>query len=262
VRNTWLLAVALLIASPAAAQTGFLDQAVTLHGTTYRYQVYVPSDYAPTKVWALIVSLHGNGRQGSDGLLQTGTDFAIRVRENRVPFPALVIFPQAQVGTRWADTEMEELVIAELDQTMARFRVDAARVYLHGYSMGGSGGYRIAYKWPSRFAAIVIVAGRVIPAAPNTPVEIDRDRRANPFLTTADPFATLAERIKSLPIWVFHGDADERVPVGESRQLVAALKKVGATVRYTEYPGVDHNVAPQKASTDSELLGWLLAQHR
>src|SRR6187455_465713 len=153
----WLLAVALLIASPAAGQTGFLDQAVTLHGTTYRYQVYVPSDYAPTRAWPLIVSLHGNGRQGSDGMLQTGTDFAIRVRENRTPFPALVVFPQAQVGTRWADVEMEEMVIAALDQTMARFRVDAARVYLHGYSMGGSGSYRIAYKWPSRFAAIVVV---------------------------------------------------------------------------------------------------------
>jgi len=262
VRHTWLLAVALLIASPAAGQTGFLDQAVTLHGTTYRYQVYVPSDYAPTRAWPLIVSLHGNGRQGSDGMLQTGTDFAIRVRENRMPFPTLVVFPQAQVGARWADVEMEEMVIAALDQTMARFRVDAAQVYLHGYSMGGSGIYRIAYKWPSRFAAIVVVAGRVIPAAPNTPEEIDSDRRANPFLTAADPFATLAERIKGIPIWVFHGDADRSVPVTESRQLVAALKKIGAAVRYTEYPGVDHNVAPQKASAESELLGWLLAQHR
>jgi dipeptidyl aminopeptidase/acylaminoacyl peptidase len=50
--------------------------------------------------------------------------------------------------------------------------------------------------------------------------------------------------------------------VTESRQLVAALKRIGAAVRYTEYPGVDHNVAPQKASAESELLGWLLAQHR
>ena len=74
-----------------------------------------------------------------------------------MPFPTLVVFPQAQVGTRWADAEMEEMVIAALDQTMARFRVDAAQVYLHGYSMGGSGIYRIAYKWPSRFAAIAVV---------------------------------------------------------------------------------------------------------
>lgn len=152
--------------------------------------------------------------------------------------------------------------MAELDQTIARFRVDAARVYLHGYSMGGSGVYRIAYRWPTRFAALVSMAGRVVPAAPNTPEEIARDRRTNPFLGAADPFAALAAGIKALPIWLFHGDADERVPVGESRQLAVALKSAGAPVRYTEYPGVDHGVAPQRVSGERELLGWLLVQHR
>ena len=257
-----LLAIALLVASPAAGQTGFLDRSVNLHGQTYRYQVYVPSDYTSARAWPVIVSLHGNGRQGGDGMLQTGTDFAIRIRQNRAPFPAIVVFPQAQVGTRWADTEMQDLVIAEADQAIAEWHADPARVYLHGYSMGGSGSYRIAYKWPTRFAAIVIVAGRVVPAAPNTPAEIDRDRRANPFLTAPDPFALLAERIKRVPIWIFHGDADESVPVTESRQLVVALKTVAAQVRYTEYPAVDHNVAPQKAYDDSELFAWLFAQHR
>ena len=257
-----LIAIALLVATPAAAQTGFLDRSVNLHGKTYQYQVYVPTDYTPAKAWPVIVSLHGNGRQGGDGMLQTGTDFAIRIRQNRAPFPAIVVFPQAQIGARWADSDMQDMVIAEADQAIAEWHVDPVRVYLHGYSMGGSGSYRIAYKWPSRFAAIVIVAGRVVPAAPNTPLEIDRDRRANPFLAAPDPFESLAERLKSIPIWIFHGDADASVPVTESRQFVVALKKVGAQVRYTEYPGVDHNVAPQKAYDNTELFGWLLAQHR
>ncbi len=257
-----IIAIALFVASPAKSQTGFLDRSLTLHGTTYRYQVYVPANYTSAKAWPVIVSLHGNGRQGDDGMLQTGTDFAIRVRQNRTPFPAIVVFPQAQVGTRWADAEMQDMVIAEADQALAEWHVDQARVYLHGYSMGGSGSYRIAYKWPTRFAAIVIVAGRVVPASPNTSSEIDRDRRANPFLTTQDPYAVLAERLKSVPIWIFHGDADESVPVTESRQLVGALKKVGAPVRYTEFPLVDHTFAPAKAYDDRELFGWLLAQHR
>ena len=34
-------------------------------------------------------------------MLQTGTDFAIHIRENRSPFPARVVFPQAKPGTRW-----------------------------------------------------------------------------------------------------------------------------------------------------------------
>ena len=261
-RPASLLAIGLLVGSPCLAQTGFLDRSLTLHGNTYRYQVYVPTDYGPSKPWPVIVSLHGNGRQGRDGMFQTGTDFANRIRDNRAPFPAIVVFPQAQPGTRWGDAQVEELVMAELDHAIAEFQVDTGRVYLHGYSMGGSGSYRIAFRWPLRFAALLIVAGRVVPASPMPPEAIDADKRDNSFVTDADPFAVLAERIKRVPIWIFHGDGDEQVPVAESRQLVAALKKSGALVRYTEFPGVDHSVAPQKAYADSTWLGWLLAQHR
>lgn len=261
-RLTRLLAMATLVASPLNAQTGFLDRAITFRGETYRYQVYVPTDYTANKTWPLIVSLHGNGRQGTDGMLQTGTDFAIRIRENRAPFPAIVVFPQARIGTRWLYAEMEELVIAELNWSIAEFRVDTARVYLQGYSMGAGGSYRIAYRWPERFAALVVVAGRVQPGVAYSSAEMDIDRRTHAFVASTDPFADLASRIKNIPIWIFHGDADETVPVAQSRQLVSALRNAGAVVRYTEYAGADHSTAPPKAYAERELFGWLFAQSR
>ena len=262
VRIVRLVALALLITSPLPGQTGFLDRVITLHGETYRYQVYIPADYTSSKVWPLIVSLHGNGRQGSNGMLQTGTDFAIRIRQNRAPFPAIVVFPQARTGTRWLFPDMEELVIVEMNRERAAFRVDTTRIYLQGYSMGGTGSYRIAFRSPETFAAIVVVAGRVEPGAAYSSAEIEMDRRTNAFVAAPDPFASLAAGLKHIPIWIFHGDADETVPVAQSRQLVAALRKVGAQVRYTELPGADHNTAPPKAYADSGLFEWLLAQHR
>jgi predicted peptidase len=45
----------------------------------------------------------------------------------------------------------------------------------------------------------------------------------NPFTAASDPFAALAAGIRSLPIWIFHGDADKTVPVEQSRRIVAAL---------------------------------------
>jgi len=261
-RNILLLVIAAFIAAPANAQTGFLDRTITAGAESYRYQIYVPADYTPSKAWPVIVSLHGNGRQGSDGMLQTGTDFAIRIRENRAPFPAIVVFPQAQVGTRWFYPQMQQMVMAELDRTIAEFRVDTTRLYLHGYSMGASGSYRLACKWPDRFAAVVVVAGRVEPGAQYTPEEIAIDRAANPVVAASDPFSALATRLRNMPMWIFHGDADEQVPVSQSRRLVAALKRIGAPVRYTEIPGADHNSAPPKAYAESALFQWLLSQHR
>lgn len=71
---------------------GGMGEVYTLNGAPVRYQLYVPSDYVPTRAWPLIVSLHGNGRQGGDGMFQTGTDFAASIRAHRAPFPALVVF--------------------------------------------------------------------------------------------------------------------------------------------------------------------------
>jgi len=72
---------------------------------------------------------------------------------------------QCEMGKRWLYPDMEELVMKELDATVREFRVDPARIYLTGFSMGATGAYRIAAKWPERFAALMAVAGRVEPAS-------------------------------------------------------------------------------------------------
>jgi predicted peptidase len=136
------------------------------------------------------------------------------------------LFPQAEARKRWLDADMEELVIAELDRTMTEFAVDPARVYLTGLSMGATGAYRVAYRWPNRFAAIVAIAGRVETSDAKTYSDRDKDadRKSNPFVSARDPFAALAEKIEHVPIRIFHGDSDETVPVEQSRRLVPVLK--------------------------------------
>lgn len=208
------------------------------------------------------MSLHGAGRQGTDGVQQTATDFAIRVRNFRATFPAIVVFPQAQPNTRFMDPDMEELVMAELKRTISEFHVDTMRLYLHGNSMGGEGAYRIAYRWPSTFAALISVVGQVQLSEAYPAAQIEVDHRTNAFTNSADPYAALAAGIKGLPIWLFHGDADQVIPVEQSRKLASALKSAGAKVRYTEYQGVDHNGAAPKALAEPELFSWLFAQHR
>jgi predicted peptidase len=58
--------------------------------------------------------------------------------------------------------------------------------------------------------------------------------------------ASTAIRLRAIPQFVVHGDADPTVAVSGSRTMVAALKEVGANVRYIEVPGGDHSnvVAP------------------
>lgn len=120
--------------------------------------------------------------------------------------------------------------------------------------MGGTGSYRLAYKWAYRFPAIVVVAGRVEPGATYTSGDIAIDRTTNPVAAAPDPFVALATGLRNMPMWIFHGDADMLVPVAQSRKLVAALRSVGASVRYTELPGADNDTAPAKAYEVDELF--------
>ena len=158
---------------------------------------------------------------------------------------------------------MQKLVMAEVEAT-EKFVIEPAREYLTGFSMGAAGAYRLAYKWPERFAAVVTVAGTIQPVPPFGGADRpDIDRHANPFTAEADPFMALATRIKHLPIWIFHGDSDAVVPVEQSRRLVTALKALGgADVRYTEMPGVGHADCAAETFGNVKMVSWLLTQHR
>lgn len=70
-----------------------------------------------------------------------------------------------------------------------------------------------------------------------------------------------AAAVKNVPIWNFHGAADDIEPVASSRVMIDALRKAGGTPRYTEYAGVGHHVF-MWAYTEPALIEWLFAQKR
>jgi predicted peptidase len=258
--SRWLsvLLCALLIGGPgteAAAQTtatGFLDRSVSIAGETYRYQVYVPADYTSARTWPVVLFLHGGGERGTDGLIQTEVGIGSAIRRFSTRFPAIVVMPQARPPAGWVGANAE-MALKALDQTETEFNIDRNREYLTGLSMGGAGTWYVAYRHPNRFAALLAICARVRPSATTT----------DPVVPAADgePFAALAARVKHLPIWVVHGDADNTVPVDESRGIVAALKALHVPVKYSELPGVGHN-SWDEAYRSADVATWLFAQKK
>jgi predicted peptidase len=65
-----------------------------------------------------------------------------------------------------------------------------------------------------------------------------------------------------VPIWNFHGAADEVVPVSFSRALADALAKAGNTqAHFTEYPTEKHDVW-NRVYREPNFIQWLFAQRR
>lgn len=213
---------------------------VTVDGIVTRYRVYEPLDVAgPLPV---ILFLHGAGESGHNDVLPATVGIGPAIAAAPERFPALVVFPQASRGYGWRGFNLAAAAAALADVENG-YAVDRERVYVTGISMGGYGTWLLALQQPERFAAAVPVCGGL-------------DRTASDL-----DFAKAARRLANVPQWVFHGDADDIIPVEESRTMVRALRDAGADVRYTEYAGVRHN-SWDRAYAEPALMPWLLGQRR
>jgi len=254
-----LLSTTLLLLSTSFAQsrieTGFLDRSVEVGGSSYHYQVYVPASYTPSKRWPVILFLHGAGERGSDGLVQTQTGLGAAIRQNPSRYPAIVVFPQVPKDSLWVGVPARA-AMAALEKTTGEFQTDADRIYLTGLSMGGNGSWYLAYRYPLTFAALAPICGWVSPFNPwvrNVETVVPAD--------SGSPFQAMARRLARIPIWIFHGEEDNAVPVDQSRQAAAALSAAGATVQFSELPGVGHN-SWDAAYGSAKFATWLLLQKR
>jgi predicted peptidase len=103
-----------------------------------------------------------------------------------------------------------QAVVKILDSLERVYSLDPTRYYVSGLSMGGYGAWYLMMRFPERFAAAVPVCG------------------------AGDP--KKSSLIANTPVWAFHGADDAVVPVNGSRDMISALQRTLATVKYTEYP--------------------------
>ncbi len=232
----------------------FVKRTLTLDSATYRYEVFVPSRQAGGTLLPVILFLHGTGERGSDGDKPTQVGLGPYLRRHLADFPALVVFAQAPDGRDWNGLA-ETIAFAELAQASREFHGDRNRTYLTGLSMGGYGVWELALAQPQRFAALVPISGALL--APRD----ELDLFVTPLAGEPNPYATLARRLKGMPIWIFHGAKDDQVPLRDDRLTYAALRSAGGDVRYTEFTDANHN-AWDPAYATAELWQWLFAQRR
>ena len=166
-------------------------------------------------------------------------------------YPCFMVIPQCRDGEQWVEqnwNDKESAPIAEtpsvqmqmamavLDQSLKTLPIDRSRIYLTGLSMGGFGSWELAMRRPELFAAVAPVCG--------------------------GGDETQAARLKNIPIWAAHGDADTVVWPVRSRTMVEAIKAVGGNVKYTEYPGVGNNSWTPFYSNPDGVLAWMFQQRK
>jgi predicted peptidase len=246
-----LAALTVCMAASARADQDVIDgftarTFTTANGQTMPYRLFVPDAGARKDRLPLILYLHGGGGVGTDNQKQisggntTGTHTWTTPEAQR-RHPAFVLAPQlaenrpSQPGRADAWSSSLDTVLEIIAALSREFAIDPDRLYVTGQSLGGYGTWEIVSRQPQMFAAAVPVCGG------------------------GDAARVVAAR--TLPIWTFHGAQDPVVPVSESRELVAALRRAGSPVKYTEYADVAHN-AWTRAYSEPELAEWIFSQRR
>jgi len=208
---------------------------------TLRYLLFTPQGYDQDKKkkWPLMVFLHGAGERGTN-LAKVAVHGPPKIVTNRPDFPFVLISPQCPTGEVW----QKEAIMALVDETLKKYRVDPDRVYLTGLSMGGFGSWSLAASYPDRFAAVAPICG------------------GGNVLDVLLPAKGKEAALKTLPIWAFHGGKDPVVKTEESQRMVDAFKRAGDNdVKLTIYPEAQHDSWTETYNNE-DLYKWFLEQTR
>ena len=254
---TFLIMIAMVTCLQAQDKSLYKKEIFVVNNDTLPYRILLPLNYDASKKYPLILMLHGAGERGNDNESQLVHGAGLFLRDSiRQKYPAIVLFPQCPANSYWSNmdptldesgkkeflfkaggkpTTAMDLVQQLLKNIIKDLPVNKKQIYVGGLSMGGMGTFEIVRRNPHLFAAAFPICGGADPAT--------------------------AKKLTKVKWWIFHGAADEVVSPVYSQKMVDALMAVNADVKFSLYPGVNHN-SWDYAYAEPTLMAWLFAQHK
>lgn len=209
------------------AQTGSKPKA------NYPYLLYLPEEYSTKAAnFPLVIYLGGGSQRGNDlnKLKSYGIPFYI---EEGHTYPFIIASPQCPGDKYWTTENWFDSLYIDLT---SKYRIDTTRIYVTGISIGGFGTWQVAMDYPDRFAAIAPLCGGV-----------------------NDTDTANISRLKELPVWTFHGTADDMIPIDETERIVNKLEPYGH-IKFTRLQNEGHGI--QYLYADNKIFDWLLQHHK
>ena len=180
-------------------------------GNAIPYRFYEPSQQInPGKKLPVVLYLHGEDERGTDNemqLIKTECASIWVESDHLAKNPVFVLVPQIPKGSDWNSEPNYSNVLSLLKQFVANHsNIDSGRIYIVGFSMGGTGVWNMILKNPELFAAAMPISGN-----------------ADAFLGNSSAF----EALKNFPVLAVHSIDDPISPVSGTNNAMAALTMAG-----------------------------------
>jgi predicted peptidase len=191
------------------------------------YVIAIPPNYSPATPVPLILALHF-GVGAGDATGAGGDVLQALVAPALAELGAIMVAPDSVRGN-WSTPENERAVNALLDMVVDKYAIDRKRIVVTGYSMGGTGSWHFAEKFPDRFSAAIPIASR-------PPASASKWR---------------------LPVLAIHSDADQVAPFAPVKVRVEELQKAGVNAKMIALGGVTHYQVARFRGALHQAIPWL-----
>jgi len=222
-------------------ETPLLNSTAPAHFTDNTFENFgyiLTTPQNATENMPLIVYLHGSNSRGSDPnylLQQAGFPRSLILGELE-NIPAYVLIPQLSADiTGWERVKSELMRL--IDKVAADCKADTSKICLTGYSMGGTGAWKLAATYPDKFSCLVPISGSI--------ANIESNRQA----------------LKDMPIWAFVSNADTTVLPSYTTEFVTDLQPLNENCTATVLDGAAHEATWQIYQySERSIFQWMLEQ--
>ncbi len=187
----------------------------------------------------LVVGLHGGGAGAGSADGPKGT---WRLKG------CMGMYPQGLVitGDNWNTVQGEKQVLSLIEIAKAQHGIDPDRVYVMGFSMGGTGSWHMAGRFPDLFAGAAPCAG-VLMARPKSQLQHKKDVLTIQY--------GIVPNVRNLAMYYFIGLEDKNTMPGTYlfvQDMLAELKKEDPggfeKIHFKTYAGLAHAFPPGEPS--------------
>ncbi|MFC1538911.1 Ig-like domain-containing protein [Candidatus Latescibacterota bacterium] len=218
------------------------------NGVTIKHLVYIPKNISTGQKYPFVIYLHGMCEECVTHeriLKESGLQLWHSYGQNRQLEPTFLFAPAG--GTEgWTRGSRREAIFEIIDGLIKEFPIDTRRIYILGFSMGGSGTWNYLQYRPGFFAA------------------------ANPQAIGGG--TVKVDLVKDTPIWATIGEQDQPKRIGQLKENIRRIRAAngddrgpltnvtGVNPRFTTFPDTNHGGAQGETQRIPGFLDWFYSQ--
>lgn len=218
------------------------DSILCNDGKLRRYFYYIPQSILKTDTANLVVYLHGAVNspmlQGVINAYPLHSSYLSILEKTK----SIGLFPAGDYNANWwSDTGIQN-VLNQIGRIKKQYTINPNKIFMSGFSDGGSGTYFFALTNPQYFAGFIPVCGHMAVA----------QQQSNETVSFMN--------LNNSPIYILNGGKDQIYPSEAIEPIIHYLNANGLHLDFKNYPEMDHRTII--IEQDSEHIINFIQSHK